>query len=406
MSSTSRDSIRELFNTEERNISPSGSKKSKEGKEKTLSTWELIRDVWPKEMRPPTLQDKEKVNRLSVDTIRSLHKLHKETEKARKGENHETMTRDQKPRSREYQRQKDDRDKRLHDASWERLPISDPESWYPKTPTSRSQIYRNMQLEFTGSDGCVADNILVSMHDRTMPLKLKNFLTENANVGSRPHREVKKWEDGELSTVVDFAWDNPASLQGIQEAYINYMCIMGNLWPFDETAHSMLRLMTRYRWAASAPELKTRAKILTDFFEKVLRMNASKAANKTRVLSYAEQEKCLKDILLKNNTRAEIPISDFAGKFEAHGNQSSQGRKNTPKASNGQTRKFQVNGKQACYAYNQSTCNNTPSPRDRNNPYIGCKDHMGREFLHLCNAWIQSRGEFCKGKHPRSNHKY
>ena len=190
--STSRDSILELFDREDHNASLNGQKKAREEKEKQPSTWELIRDVWPKEMRPPTLQDKEKVNKLSIDTIRSLHKLHKETEKARKGENHETMTRDQKPRSREYQRPKDDRDKRLHNASWERLPISDPDSWYPIMPTSRSQIYRNMQLEFTGSDGCVADNILMFIYNRTLPLKLKNFVTENANVGSRPHREVKK----------------------------------------------------------------------------------------------------------------------------------------------------------------------------------------------------------------------
>ena len=311
------------------------------------------------------------------------------------------MSRDTLPRSREYKTQKDDCVKRLHPARWERLPLREPEEWFPKVPVKRDHIYKNMQLSFTGSESCVSDRILASMHDRTIPLKLKNFMSENANVASKPQRELKKWDEEGCSTVLDFYWECPNNLTSIQEAYVNYMCVLGNLWPFDETAHTMFRLMLKYRWAGAAATLKSRAAILTDFFEKVLRANASRAANKSSVLSFNQQEKTLKDVLLKHGVRPEVPLPEQIRDLSTNSNSN---RSNNPKRSSSQpstaTRGFQHNGKQACFAFNKGNCHNRAMAA-----FGGCEDGNQRKYVHLCNVWSTQKQDFCRGKHPASQHK-
>ena len=310
------------------------------------------------------------------------------------------MSRDSLPRSKEYKAQKDDGVKRLHPARWERLPLRDPEEWFPKIPIKRDHVYKNMQLSFTGSDGCVADRTLTSMHDRTIPLKLKNFMSENATVASKPQRELKKWDEEGFSTVLDYYWECPNNLTSIQEAYVNYMCVLGNIWPFDETAHTMFRLMFKYRWAGAAENLKTRAAILTDFFEKILRSNARNAANKTCVLSFQQQEKILKDALLKHGVRPDIPLPAQSFPPGSSSSSRSNSQKRAPAQAPMSSRNFQHNGKQACFGFNKGSCNNRAVAA-----HGGCEDANQRKFVHLCNVWSSQKQDFCRGKHPGSQHK-
>ena len=70
--------------SKEKDVEPEVQEKEEED-ESSNSTWELIRDIWPKDKRPPTLQNKARVNKMSLENVLSLFKLHTETEKQRKG---------------------------------------------------------------------------------------------------------------------------------------------------------------------------------------------------------------------------------------------------------------------------------------------------------------------------------
>ena len=366
----------------------------------------ILNQIWEKEKRPEGLRSTKDLEQFTSTEIRDFFDMQKSKEKAEKQATYETMQKDSKLPKKKYKSGKDDATKVFHPARWERLPVVHPKKYWANVPMSRSVVYRNIEAAFHGFSGKIADKTITSMHDRSIPLQMKHFLAENATVATKPRKEVKKLDDDGMATIIDFSWEAASNMQQVQEGFNSYTYLLHMLWPFDPTGIIMNNLMTKYKWAAMATDLKTRQNIVVGYFNSVLRTNASRASNRSVVMSYQEHETLLKDTMLKNQVSPEIPL--FAQKQFLQ-----SGASNNPKSgATGFQNKFpkqsankkfaSVGGTPCCFVYNSMesgrSCRNTPSGS-------GCKDAQGRTFAHACSFWVPARNRHCLGRHRRRDHR-
>ena len=175
-----------------------------------------------------------------MEEILAYYKLQKESEKAEKDEGDASGLREGKHPRIMFKEQEDDRRSKFHTASFLRLPLAAHKKWFKKMPIKRTPFVKNMGLEFTGSQNKLTDVTIKKLHSRTKPLEMKHFFAGNLNVTNKK-TEVRKVQDGSVETTFDFAWTNPASVGGIQEALINYACAIHPLWPQDPTQSRLFR---------------------------------------------------------------------------------------------------------------------------------------------------------------------
>ena len=365
----------------------------------------ILNQIWEKEKRPEGLRSTKDLEQFTSTEIRDFFDMQKSKEKAEKQATYETMQKDTKLPKKKYKGGKDDATKVFHPARWERLPVVHPKKYWANIPMTRSVVYRNMETAFHGFSGKIADKTITSMHDRSIPLQMKHFLAENATVATKPRKEVKKLDDDGMATIIDFMWEAASSMQQVQEGVNSYTFLLHMLWPFDPTGIIINNLMTKYKWASMATDLKTRQNIVVGYFNSVLRTNASRASNRSVVMGYQEHETLLKDTMLKNQVSPEIPL--FGQK------QFLTGASNNPKSgATGFQNKFpkqttnkkfaSVGGTPCCFVYNSMesgrSCRNTPSGS-------GCKDAQGRTFAHACSFWVPARNRHCLGRHRRRDHR-
>lgn len=356
--------------------------------------------MWPKATRPEILQKKKNVNRMKFDVLMSMYKAWKETESANRGANMETFAKDQRPPKKKFKAEVDDGRKRLHSARFLRQPLDSPKSWWKKVPTVRSHVYKNMSLEFSGRQNCVAEKTIANLHNRTLALTLKHFNSDNVTVSSKPKKSISSYTEQGMTSVFDFCWDEPSTMLQIQDSILNYCFLLHNLWPYDTTGLQILGCLTKYRWIAHAPDMKSRTQIITAFFDTVLRINAIRATNKECIMSAQEQEDTLKRVLIKHGMKPEVPVQEKP--------KASPSSSTTPRIQ--QARKPMqerrpppsVNGLQCCWDFNSldgsKKCRNSPTSR-------GCKLTDGRELAHACSAWIPGKKTWCLNtSHPRSKH--
>ena len=96
------------------------------------------------------------------------------------------VAKDTQPETINFAEAADDCKLMLHDARWQRMPITSPEKWFGKTPTSRPQVFKAMPFKFHGLDNCVANRTLERAHDRSDPLLMKHFLRFGARNNQNP----------------------------------------------------------------------------------------------------------------------------------------------------------------------------------------------------------------------------
>ena len=272
-------------------------------------------------------------------------------------------------------------------------------------PRSRPDNYKNLPLAFVGCENAVANRTISALHDRTTPVTLRQFLSENANISNKPKMQISRMEAGAVANTIDYNWEDPGNLTQVTEAILNYASVNQQLWPYDVTATVMLRLLGRYKWVSSCGEQKVRVDIITRFFDAVMRTNSLRAANKTVIMSYTEQENLLKEILTKNNVRSEVPIFENKVLRVNQPSATSQSNRQTPFQSSynkpaADRQKFATfQGLGLCYGWNSL------DGKDCINDIRGnrCTDKLKREFVHVCNVWVKTK--YCLGSHRRKDHK-
>ena len=355
--------------------------------------------MWPKSARPEILQRKKNVNRMKFENLMSMYKAWKETDSANRGSNMETFSKDQKPPKKKFKSAVDDGRKRLHNARFLRMPLESPKAWWSKVPTIHAHVFKNMSMEFTGRQNCVAEKTVANMHNRTLALNLKHFNSDNVTVSSRPRKTFNSFSEQGVTSLFDFSWEEPSTMLQLQDSILNYCFLLHNMWPYDTTGLQILGCLTKYRWIAHAPDMKTRIDIITAFFDSVLRVNAIRATNKECILSAQEQEDTLKRVLMKNGMRPEVPVQEKPKLPAAsiHTARPQQGKRQPQERRPVPT----SNGVQCCWDFNSregKKCRNSPTNR-------GCKLPDGRELLHSCSAWVPSKKGWCLSTaHPRSKH--
>ena len=367
--------------------------------------------MWPKDKRPEGLKSSADIRKFTTGELKDYFEMQKIKEKVEKNANYETLTKDSKIPKKKFKSGIDDCAKNLHPARWLRYPVVHPKKFLKKMPVARTPAYRNMELEFFGFNGRVADRTIVSLHDRAVPLQIKHFLSENCSVTSKPRKEIKRLEEEGLSSTIDFSWENPNNLTQIQEGFNNYKFLLYLIWPADPTGMIMHNVLSTYKWAAGAGDQRTRQSIVTSYFNTALRDNASRATNKQLVMSVKEHERIFKDCMIKMNVRPEIPLMSQQYNQQAF-QQGNQSNTNKPFSSNPQTgnkqggqnikKRASSNGVPCCFTYNSMesgrSCRNKLTA-------TGCRDQQGRSFAHACNVWMEAKKGHCLGRHKRRDHR-
>ena len=393
--------FRSIKKTKKIVVSTSDSSDDEISKKGLASNWCLLSSIWPACDRPAALQVKEVVNKMDMSTLMNLFKM--KTEKDRVDGVvglYANLAKDGTIPVTTYKKMKDDGKLNLHPARFNRAPISDVADFYHLVPVKHQPIVRQMNLEHSGSHNSVSEKTIEICHDRTKSLSLKHFYSGNLCVGSKAQKEIMSVEDGTVSKKLDYDWDSPFSLQSLQEAVLNYMVINNNLYPYDTTGYSMLRILIKYRWISNADSQTVRRNIIMAFFETVSRQNASRANNNKAPLSYDRQLELMKDILLKNSVSQDFPLASIPknnqpnSNFNAEQGRNSGGgggggsrgsreggfnnRGNRSGGSTGNRKRAMVNGNPVCYTFN----NTAGKICQKDLLLVGVK--MRREHMHMC----------------------
>ena len=364
------------------------------------SNWAILHSIWPVDKRPPGLRKKRRFNAMSLDHLLSLAKFDRENLKSLEGDLATSFSKDKKPLPTKYKAARDDGFKRLHPARFSRYPLGRISKWWKRMPRTRNHQFKNLPLLFSGSQNKNTQKTIAALHDRTKTCSFKMFHSGNINVAGKPIKKFEhRAEDGVYSTI-DFAWESPTTLGQVTDALLNYATCLMMLWPYDQTGLILFRVINKYNYMSCAPSLQERVNLITTFFNTILRENSSRAGRRELVMSFAEQEDCLKTILTsagyssvvpagRNHvpeTKPRLPAPAYPGPAKGIANNSIPRNK-----------VVMYQGFPICFGFNNGACRNTLTP-------YGCKDSRGKEFAHQCNKYVETKKDYCLGKHKRVNH--
>ena len=317
------------------------------------------------------------------------------------------ISKDVPPKPITFLEETDDCKTDLHPARWLRIPITDPSKWWQKTPKNRNEIFKAIPLKFLGGDNCIAAKTIEKCHDRTNPMLLKHFASENCNIVSKPKQEIRKLnEEGQVVSLTDDAWEAVSNIAAAKEAFLNHATVSYALYPYDPTPLLMQRVMNRYNWISAINDnLKHRVQLIEAFFNAVLQQNANRAINEEVVLSFPEMIDLLKDQLRSARVSTEPPVTkDYAQKPKNQQKQKSNGpNHNQPSSQRGRQSGNVVyktaDDKLTCYKWNSlyADCNQKPSD-------IGC-EFNGNKYAHRCSAQNPNGQGICGKAHRRRDHK-
>ena len=286
------------------------------------------------------------------------------------------------------------------DCRFERAPVVEWKKFWHLMPVKRSHTFRRLALQHGGADGKVSECVIVRAHDRSLPLRLKMFFSGN--------RTQKTLGSGEGNKEAAQDWETPKAVLDIQEAVANLADVLAELWPADNSARIINRVMVLYNFGAAIKgSEQERCRMLTEFVDVVLRENASRAVVKDVPLSFRQVKERWGDVVEK------LVLSGSGG---SQGGKSSQldGRKSGgggAQGGGGQAKGgVQVKARVArlfqggssygvCFDYNRGgVCNRKPG-------VVGCEDGRGGQFAHVCNFLDPGSNKFCLAKHSRvGNH--
>ena len=231
--------------------------------------WSLLEPIWPASERPAALRDPTFIEQQNIGSLMKLHSAYMKKEKQDTGQAISRASKDSKPPKVFIEGGEDDCDEVFTAGRWLRPPISKPDKWYKYIPIKYSTVYRSINFKhILGQDCAVAPQIIAARHDRRNALQMKHFIRSNANVTSKPIREVKSKDADGVSTISDFDWILPANVKQCQDGLINYGAVNQMLWPMDHTTISMTRAFNKYDWCIAAGIEANRVKMIQTIFNR------------------------------------------------------------------------------------------------------------------------------------------
>jgi len=237
------------------------------------SHWQLVNEMWSFESRPKLLQDKKRVEGMTIAEI-SQFKAHFEKEEEKKGVGAAVFGKDKKLSPVKVKKCIDDGDRQLSSSRFDlRMPVSAPKKYWSMVPKKR-EVFRHLLLNHLGLEGQVSETTVVRMHDRRVPVTLDMLYKANA------FREVKQEQE---------KWLEPTEVRHLQEAILNYVVVLWAIWPFDYAGFVIQRVLTESNWGRAAGESeKQRVALVRRFFDEVARENSGRAVRGQPPLVYEE----------------------------------------------------------------------------------------------------------------------
>jgi len=235
--------------------------------------WELVNEMWDISERPAHLRNKKVVCSMTIAEI-SQYKEHYEKAEEKKGTSNSAFGRDQKPKKKKYRGGKDDGCKNLLQSRFELgLPLSAPRKYWDKMPYKRP-TFRHIPLSHLGLEGQVSEKTIITMHDRRNVVKLAMFYKANAG---RDRKEEKQ------------DWVQPTEIKHLQEAVLNYVSVLRQLWPYDYGGLVIWRVLIEEKWGeAAGSEDKARTQLVSRFFDDIVKENSGRAVRDQPPLEHEE----------------------------------------------------------------------------------------------------------------------
>ena len=162
---------------------------------------------------------------------------------------------------------------------------------------------------FLGSDKAVAPAVTLARHDRRNALQMKHYFRSNANITSKPMKEIKAKDGAGVSTISDFDWVLPTSIKQCQESLLMFATVNRSLWPYDHTDIALTKVLNRYDWCAAVQHEGDRVKLIRTVLNRVMEDNTFKAANGEEPMPYEDMERIMKDILIGKSCFGMIVVS-------------------------------------------------------------------------------------------------
>ena len=220
---------------------------------KSGPNWAILEHIWPALERPEALRDHDWIEKQSIGDLMQLHKVYLKKEQKEQGQAIGRATKDSRPPVQKLEEGEDDCDKQLHDARFLRMPISRPKHWYHKIPVKHNHSYRNIPVRHVlGMDSAVAPAVVLARHDRKNALQLKHYNRSNANITSKPMKEIKSRDSVGVSTISDYDWVLPNNVRQCQDSILIFAAVNRSLWPYDYTDIALTRVYNRYDWCGAA----------------------------------------------------------------------------------------------------------------------------------------------------------
>jgi len=256
--------------------SSDGGRRRKKGRVSKDIHWELVNDMWDIADRPAHLRDKKVVCAMSIAEI-SQYKEHYEKAEEKKGTSNSAFGRDQRPKKKKFSGGKDDSYKLLLQSRFDLgLPLCPPKKYWHKMPHKRP-TFRHIPIGHLGLEGQVGEKTVLTMHDRRNIVKLAMFYKANAG-------RDKKEEKSE--------WEQPSEVRHLQEAVLNYVTILRQLWPYDYGGLVIMRVLVEEKWGeVTGSEDKARVKLVSKFFDDVVKENSGRAVRDQPPLEHDEVKK-------------------------------------------------------------------------------------------------------------------
>jgi len=359
--------------------------------------------MWAYESRPKLLQDKKRVEGMSIAEI-SQFKAHFDKEEEKKGVGCAVFGKDKRLEPVKIKKGTDDGERKLSRARFElRMPICAPKKYWHKVPKKR-EVFRHMPLSHLGLEGQVSETTVVRMHDRRVPVTLDMLYKANA------FKEVKT--AGE-------SWIEPTEIRHLQEAILNYSVILWAIWPFDYAGFVIQRVLVEANWGRAAGESeRQRVQLVRRYFDEIMRENSGRVVRGQPPLSYEEAKaKWIRGLeavfpgmsvlggasagVKPKQQQQQQDGAGGGGRGRGRGGANAgagRGRGGAATATGGLVRQGAVaSGLPVCYRYN------LPLGCQRKAVSATACEELGKSYAHACNWLDKTTNKFCLQLHPRHN---
>jgi len=299
----------------------------------------------------------------------------------------------------------------------ERAPVLERKKWWNTMPVKHTHTYRRLPLEHGGAANKVSDVVVIRCHDRSFPLKIKMFLPANRTQKSFTSSEAKE-------ETAD--WESAKGVQDVREALLNLADVQAELWPYDNTARILQRVLHNVNYgAALRGSEQDKVRLLVEFCDGVLRENACRAVEQDTNLSYRQAKERWADIAERVGTSGNTSGQQNDQQAGQSSNSSSNrggrggfgGRNAGPAgrgggqtgpsggfrggaAARGRAARLQQGAISyaVCFNFNRGNCGRVQKG-------VGCDDGRGGVFAHVCNHFDITTGKYCLLQHSRDgNH--